>query len=1063
VVHGQLADDAGDPIGNWIKLAPFVNVYDSQANSNYFNCTFDPIDDGNTEADFFDPSDPHRRFGPSSTCAPEFNFADQGSTEGPFSEGNLGDASDGPGLEGSHGPGTWVEPQFDLSRFRARRMRLRFLTTGMKMGGVVLWDNAFSSDVGPRDDGWFIDDVTVTDTLTEPAVVTVDAKDNSHLAPLYDDDGDGVFCDNCPDTANPDQLDGDGDLLGDACDACSLDPLNDSDGDGLCCPEDNCCGYWNPGQADLDADGVGDACDNCPATSNADQADVVDPDGTGDACDDTDHDGVFDREDNCAYDPNPDQENPDADIWGSFCDNCPLVVNQAQRDEDDDGLGDACDPCPFYPDLADADQDGIHDVCDNCVGVANPDQIDSDTDLWGDACDNCPLTASPAQSDTDGDGVGDACDRCPLGPFANVDGDDLVCAEDNCPGLNNPTQVDWDGDGIGDACDACPSDPANDLDADGHCGDADDCPTLHNSTQGRAVKLSGPEDARYWDLHVVPNPDGAWVVYRAEPPEKLSYGAWQPQALYSAATQRPARIQLDGPFPPGGAFDRIEIAPDGSRVVYVADAGEDGLDELYSVPFDGGVPVKLNESVLNGGRVLYNFKISTDSSTVVYSSRQHALDEWSLFSVAIRRGPQTLLGNTTQFILAPDGSTVVYVAQGEIFAVPTGGGSATRLSRAAESDAVARAPVISPDSATVIYEELYESPHQRQLLSVDIGGGWRTRLDASVESYGEVVITPDSTKVLYVATWERPGTAELFQIPIHGGPRVLLSEGLPDGRAVDHYGIQVSPGGERVVYLANQDDPDRVELYSNSVQGGTPVKLNGVLSDDVNRDFVITPDGERVIFQAGEGLSNAPIVGGAPVTLAMHMGSFGVSPDGAAVAYTFGDALYAMPAGGGASTKMSGAANDGVEGFAFADDSTLVYRAEHDGKGEIHATRFEPDTDGDGVIFACDCSIEDETVWDLPSEARDLDLLQSGATTTLHWSAPAYLGATSVAYDTLRSNTPDGFADGAVCIESNDAADTLAYDADTPGPGVLYHYLVRARHACGAGPAGEGRNLLDCP
>lgn len=141
---------------------------------------------------------------------------------------------------------------------------------------------------------------------------------------------------------------------------------SDRDGDGFPDATDNCPDRANPLQVNRDHDGIGDIC-NCTETTKDD-----DRDGVDDGCDecvgpgflgvDSDGDGV---DDGCTLVcPDPSGMDVDGDGIDDGCDACLIG---SPHDEDGDGVADACDVCPSIVDPAqqlDGDGDRVGTACD---------------------------------------------------------------------------------------------------------------------------------------------------------------------------------------------------------------------------------------------------------------------------------------------------------------------------------------------------------------------------------------------------------------------------------------------------------------------------------------------------------------------------------------------------------------------------------------------------------------------------------------------------------------------------------------------------------------------------
>ncbi|MBI2573506.1 thrombospondin type 3 repeat-containing protein [Candidatus Woesearchaeota archaeon] len=140
-----------------------------------------------------------------------------------------------------------------------------------------------------------------------------------------DNDGIGDACDLCIDVDQDDICDNVDPCPNDQNNQCNICPQGDQDNDGVCDNIDNCPAVPNPNQVDVDGDGIGNACDVCP----------VDAQNQCNVCPDADNDGVCDNQDQCIGDDRVGDRDNDG-----ICDDrdiCPDLND----DENPNGIDDA--------------------------------------------------------------------------------------------------------------------------------------------------------------------------------------------------------------------------------------------------------------------------------------------------------------------------------------------------------------------------------------------------------------------------------------------------------------------------------------------------------------------------------------------------------------------------------------------------------------------------------------------------------------------------------------------------------------------------------------------------
>ena len=432
---------------------------------------------------------------------------------------------------------------------------------------------------------------------------------------------------------------------------------------------------------------------------------------------------------------------------------------------------------------------------------------------------------------------------------------------------------------------------------------------------GDPVKINGPFTSG-GDIYIDKfffSSDSQRVVYQAdqEIDERLE--------LFSVPIAGGTAVKLNGPLVADGNVSTWQITEDGQRVVYRADQELAHRFEIYSVPITGGTAVKLNGTLVYGGTVTV-FAVSADSQRVVYSADQEVIDREELYSVPITGGTPAKLSDPSparfssisKFAITPNSLGVVYSSDPddpgkvELFSNAITGGSPHTLSALTLDTTYVRSFAITPNSLGVVYLADQDTDDMAELYSTYITGGTPIKVSGTLAASAWIAsyaITPNSQGVVLTTnkTVGPDSVYELYSNYITGGTPIHLNGVLPTGSTVIPIPEQIdaiTPNSARVVYVADQDTTGINELYSNSILGGTPVKINGALTagQDV-RNFTITPNSQGVVYIADQSVDGVDelysnsILGGAPVKLNGplvangNVLSFKLTPNGQAVVY----------------------------------------------------------------------------------------------------------------------------------------------------------------------------------
>lgn len=188
-------------------------------------------------------------------------------------------------------------------------------------------------------------------------------------------------------------------------------------------------------------------------------------------------------------------------------------------------------------------------------------------------------------------------------------------------------------------------------------------------------------------------------------------------------------------------------------------------------------------------------------------------------------------------MVSPDGETIAYVSEKEgdwgLYVIPFGGGEATLLTNFNPDEPGLFQPQWTNNNTLLYRAYAKDSPEDTDLFTVTTQGAVKqlTRDNTISEAFPQVA---DSGKLVYLAFDGKVEACDAGELTV----ATPTAAGL-QARTLGHDAVSFSVSGDRVVYVAHDDDAEKSTLWMLDLDepGEPPVRI----SDWVMRDIMNLP------------------------------------------------------------------------------------------------------------------------------------------------------------------------------------------------------------------------------